>query len=1456
MIVMSRSRVACAYFSAFLVLAAAAPASAWQMKQAPLMTQWASQVNTNAPFPEYPRPQLVRADWLNLNGIWQFQPGATNDAVPAGQTLSGEILVPFPMESAISGVMQYHPFSWYRRTFTVPTAWSGKRILLHLDAVDWQSTVYVNGQAVGTHKGGYDPVSYDVTPFLSGAGAQELIVRVYNPVDNGGQPRGKQTLYPGGIMYTSSSGIWQPAWLEPVDASGISDLLIKPDVDNSRLRLTVNTYATNGVAVSAAALSNGVVIATAAGAPGDELSLSVPSPNLWSPENPFLYDLKITTTRNGATNDTATSYFGMRKVSLKTINGTPQILLNNRQYFGMGPLDQGFWPDGVYTAPTDAALAYDLEQTKSLGFNLVRKHIKVEPQRWYYWCDKLGLIVWQDMPSCNSYTGNPSPPPVDANQFVAELTRMVRTHWNSPCIIMWDIFNESQGQENTGGGVGQTNTAYLAQLVKTLDPSRLVNQASGGDYHGVGDILDNHNYPPPGAPTSSTQAPVDGEYGGIGFQVAGHLWNPSQAGGNYVGANTTNDITRIYDTFANDLVNYKSNLGLNAAIYTQITDVENECNGLLTYDRLMKTSPGLIRASNQKAINARLSQTAVLPTSQTQGRAWKYTTTAPASNWFATNFNDSAWSSGLAGFGTAGTPGAIVRTTWNTADIWLRQTFTCGNLTPVQRSQLVFMLYHDEDCEIYINGVLGGSVSGYAATYVSLAMNPAAQNALVANGTNVIAVHCRQTGGGQNIDVGIFRQVLIQNALVVPTDYTGYWALDETSGALGVDSSGSGNTAAVSGAAWNPAGKINGCLDFDGMNDVAQAGNSLADDFTISFWMKTTQTGGAGQWWQGRGLVDSFTLANANDFGTSVMGDKFAFGTGNPDTTLVSSASVADGLWHQCVATREKATGVMNVYVDGSWQAAGIGGTNSVNVAPTVRFGSLRGGGNFFQGSLDDIRFYNRALGSNEVTALYLDSAATAPAPRIAAAAGNQQVALGWSDTVGVTGYDLRRSTSSGGPYASIAQPFGTNYTDTAVVNGVTYYYVVAGRNSLGNGAPSGEASATPLFFTQLKTWFIASALGSLANGAPVATWADASGQGNDASQENPSQRPLYVTNAINGRPAVRFTAANSTALSFPRSVQDDFTILCVFRSTQGLGSGTDFYSGAGLVNGEVAGITDDFGVGLNAAGRVLAGTGNPDTTLVSPSGFNNGAPHVVAFKRVAATGALSLYLDGVLKASATGATRSLAAPAKLALGAQQTMVNFFSGDIAEVKLFDAALSDTDRAAEESALACRYGISGPLPAPGVPTGLNGTFGNRGVALSWGATPGAVAFNVTRAAAAEGPFLPVAMNVFSTAYTDQSPRAGLNYYKVAAANGCVASADSAAITVVVPQPALAVGPSDGDSLDMSWPVWAGDWRLVCTSNLAPPAIWQPVTNAVAADGDRFSVRLPLTAANLFFRLTAP
>lgn len=1430
------------------------------MKQGPLMTRWAALVDTNNPLPEYPRPQMVRTNWMNLNGIWQFQPGATNDPVPTGQILSSQILVPYPMESAISGVMQYYEFSWYRRTFSVPTNWNGQRIILHLDAVDWQSQVYVNGQSVGIHKGGYDPASYDITSYLNGA-TNELIVQVYSPEDNGGQPRGKQTLYPGGIMYTSSSGIWQPAWLEPVDPSGISGLQIIPDVDDSLLRLTVNTLATSGVTIVAEVLSNGVVINNATGNPQTELDIPISNPNLWSPENPFLYDLQISTISNGVTNDAVTSYFGMRKISINMVNGIPKIFLNNRAYFAMGPLDQGFWPDGIYTAPTDAALEYDLQEEKLLGFNAVRKHIKVERQRWYYWADKLGLLVWQDMPSCNSYTGNPTPPPVDSLQFIAELTGMVTNHWNSPCIIMWDVFNESQGQQNTSGGVGQTNTAYLCQLVKTIDPSRLVNQASGGSYYGVGDVLDSHSYPDPGDPLSTTQAPVDGEFGGIAWHVNGHLWNPAEAGDGYLLASSIDNISALYEGYINEAVNFKSaaNGGLNAAIYTQITDVENERNGLMTYDRLLKPDPTRIAISNQKAITGQLNVTTIVPTSQAVPQIWQYTTNTPGSNWYATNFNAAGWSTGLAGFGTTD-PNVTPNTAWNTPGyIYLRRTFNPGNLTAQQISNLIFMVYHDEDVLIYINGVLAGSASGYSTTYVPISVTAQGQAAIVPNGTNVLAVSCHQTAGGQFIDVGISTQILVANTFTTPTDYSGYWPLDATNGNVAVDVSGNGNNGIINGATWNATGQINGCLSFNGANNFVRISNLISNDFSIAFWVKTTQIGGTGQWYHGQGLIDGDYPGSANDFGTSLSGGEFGFGVGNPDTTIVSTNLINDGNWHLCVATRVQATGAMDVYVDGNLSATGVGNTNALNASTFLLFGAIASGGGYFDGSLDEIKIYNRALGNHEVSALYFGGAFPPAAPtNLSAVVGSSQVKLNWFESLLASSYTVSRSIFSGGPYAVIGTTTTTSFADTNLVNGTTYYYVVSAANTFGVGTNSNEATATPF---NLAAWFKADAITGIANGTAVSTWLDASGNANNATQAASGEQPSYVQGAINGLPVVRFSAAGSNYLAFNRTVQDDFTVLVVFQSGQNnQGAGTAFYNGAGLVNGDQPGTQNDFGMALNASGQVLVGTGNPDTSVNSGNGFNNGQPCLVTFKRTESTGAIVLYTNGIQAAMGIGSTTPLAAPTTLDLGAVPSGGGFFSGDIAEVKIFNSALSDGDRIAEENALKCKYGLGGGA-VPATPAGLTATAGNRQVTLNWMPTAGTISYNLWRSTNQGAPYSLTATGLTTASYIDTNAVSGLtNFYEVAATDGCGSSANSAAVSVFLPQPilgfSLGTSGSGMSSLIFNWPGWANDWLLSSATNLTPPAVWFPVTNAVGSNAGQFNATVPIGSGMRFFRLSAP
>jgi len=723
-------------------------AQAWEMKKAPLMTPYASQVDPKAPWPEYPRPQMVRPDWLSLNGIWQFQAGEALDAVPAGKELAGTILVPFPMESPLSGVMAYHPYSWYRRTFTVPPAWKGKNIILHLDAVSWESEVFINGKSASRHKGSYDPVSCDISKFLTGNGPQEVVVRVFSPVSNGGQPRGKQTLYPQGIMYASSSGIWQSVWLEPVAAAGISDLKFTPDVDHSQLHLTVNSYATDSVTVSVTVSSNGVPVGTAvSGKANQELAVPVPGTRLWSPEDPFLYDLKVTARKSSGDEDVVTSYFGMRKISAGTVDGVKKMLLNNQFVFQLGPLDQGFWPDGNYTAPTDAALRSDIAAEKAFGFNMVRKHIKVEPARWYYWADKIGILVWQDMPSVNSYIHKPEvASPIDKSQFKEELNRMIDNRWNSPSIIMWVVFNENQGQHDV---------AELVNAVKAKDPSRLVNQGSGGPHVGAGDIFDVHSYPAPGCATATDLVRVCGEFGGIFCPIEGHVWDPNRTAGTYTKANDPSQLLTKYEQFINDLLWLKSSRGLSAGVYTETTDVENERNGLLTYDRAMKAGADQIKAINRRAIESAINVIPLVPTSEQEGINWKYTTEKPATGWSSAAFDDSAWTAAPGGFGEGG------RTAWQTPDIWLRQEFTTEKMTPADLEQLAFVISHRGDCQVYLNGVLAAEEGGRSSTYGLQKLNAAGQATLVASGKNVLAVHGHRLKAPPFIDVGLARQVIV-----------------------------------------------------------------------------------------------------------------------------------------------------------------------------------------------------------------------------------------------------------------------------------------------------------------------------------------------------------------------------------------------------------------------------------------------------------------------------------------------------------------------------------------------------------------------------------------------------------------------------------------------------------------------------------------------------------------------
>lgn len=569
--------------------------AAWSAKRAPLMTRWAAEVTPQNALAEYPRPTLRRAEWQNLNGLWQFAPAAQGEAPPSGRALPRQILVPFPIESALSGVMERHERAWYRRSFTVPAGWRGRRVLLHFGAVDWEASVYVNGRAVGTHRGGYDGFSFDVTDALRpGPGPQELVVGVYDPTDDGVYPRGKQVEQPGGIFYTSVTGIWQTVWLEPVAPAHVAGLRLTPDVPGRALRATVQaTGAAERHRVRLQAREAERVLATAEGRPGEELRLALPGARLWTPDDPALYDLRVELLDGTRAVDVAESYFGLRSIEIgRDSAGVTRMLLNGEPVFHAGPLDQGYWPDGLYTAPTDAALRWDVEAAKRAGFNLIRKHAKVEPERWYYWTDRLGLLVWQDMPSVHPERFAERQTAEHRRQFETELRELVTENLHHPSVVMWVVFNE---------GWGQYDTERLTARAKQLDPSRLVSNASGWVDKNVGDLVDMHRYPDPGAfPPEPTRASVLGEFGGLSLPVEGHVWQTRENWG-YQSFTTPEALRARYEGLWDEVWRLQRDAGLSAAVYTQITDVETEINGLLTYDRAVwKIAPETLRAYHRE----------------------------------------------------------------------------------------------------------------------------------------------------------------------------------------------------------------------------------------------------------------------------------------------------------------------------------------------------------------------------------------------------------------------------------------------------------------------------------------------------------------------------------------------------------------------------------------------------------------------------------------------------------------------------------------------------------------------------------------------------------------------------------------------------------------------------------------------------------------------------------------
>lgn len=597
-----------------------------------LRTPWTDEVEANLVLPEYPRPILQRQEWKNLNGTWEYSVTKDDihtrfmsddasrvetlrvdslkfDSLPTDIHFRGDILVPFCVESSLSGIeraLSGDSLLWYHRKFTIPDEWEGQRIRLNFGAVDWEATVWINGIYVGTHRGGYTPFSFDITDALLPSTQQDITLRVWDPTDSGYQPRGKQVEQPRTIWYTSVSGIWQTVWIEPVSERHIAAVLNSPDIDKGTLTCRANVGESQEKdEVHITVMHKGDTVATACGKPNTDICILMPEDFLlWDTENPNLYDLTMLLTHDSCTLDSITSYAAMRQFSIsKDIKGYPRLTLNHQELFQFGLLDQGYWPDGIYTAPTDEAMLFDIEKTKAMGFNMIRKHIKIEPARWYTYCDRMGMIVWQDMPNGDNGVPVDNSFPTQTNdKRSAESVENHMREWEEimnhlmpyPCICMWIIFNE---------GGGQFQTQMVANWTKAHDPSRIVNAASGGNYYACGDVLDTHHYPNPiiRFPANKQYVQVEGEFGGLACPIEGHLWQQDNNWG-YKNYNTTEELTLEYIKNVRQLFNLKSR-GLSAAVYTQTTDVEIEVNGLMTYDReVTKMDEELLRIISHHVI--------------------------------------------------------------------------------------------------------------------------------------------------------------------------------------------------------------------------------------------------------------------------------------------------------------------------------------------------------------------------------------------------------------------------------------------------------------------------------------------------------------------------------------------------------------------------------------------------------------------------------------------------------------------------------------------------------------------------------------------------------------------------------------------------------------------------------------------------------------------------------------
>ena len=747
-----------------LIMTLASAHAEWKAVEGGMFTRWGRELDAGKVWQEYPRPQMERGNWTNLNGQWNYAISGRDAAKPANW--DGRILVPFAPEAALSGVgrmLEPDQSLWYQRSFKADPK---GRTLLHFEAVDYQTTVWVNGKEVGGHTGGNTPFSFDVTSFLKD-GDNDLTVRVYDATE-GFQLHGKQKLKPGGIWYTRVSGIWQTVWMEQVPKRFIRDLDYSCDIKSGTVKVTakLSGEAVTGETLKVSASFGGTPVAVASG-DGAAL-LKIPGAKLWSPDEPNLYDLKLELTSGGKVIDEVKSYTALREFGkARDANGNLRFTLNGKSIFHWGPLDQGWWPDGLLTPPSDAAMRYDIDFLKAAGFNMIRKHIKVEPRRYYAYCDKVGMLMWQDQvsmgygPETQPKGSNPpwtrmAPNPQEGkwpdaahDQFVAEYKSMVDHLRDHPCIAVWNPFNEAWGQHRTME-VGKMAVAY--------DPTRPVNIASGGNFWPVGDVADEHAYPDPAFPLGDKRfadyVKVVGEFGGHGFPVEGHLWKKNNANWGYGGLPSSMDEWKQrFEKSIHVLADLRKN-GISAGVYTQTTDVEVEINGLLTYDREKKVEPEWVKPLSDLLLRTPdvVRRESLLPTSESTPQRWRMTTETPAECWETAGFDDTKWTEAPAGFGTRSVRGVNVGTDWKSGDIWIRKTF--DSKTP--KGTPVLRIFHDEDAEVYLNGVKIATLKKFSTRYIDLPLKDAS---LLKPGRNVIAIHCRQTEGGQFIDAGIIDEL-------------------------------------------------------------------------------------------------------------------------------------------------------------------------------------------------------------------------------------------------------------------------------------------------------------------------------------------------------------------------------------------------------------------------------------------------------------------------------------------------------------------------------------------------------------------------------------------------------------------------------------------------------------------------------------------------------------------------